>query len=96
MVLDASALLALINSEPGAETVAAALADATIGAVNLAEVVTKLIELGIREQDAWAEAPDISSQASSISAPSSPAAPPGCDRPLGQRACRSATVPALL
>lgn len=59
MVLDASALLALINAEPGAEMVAAALADATIGTVNLAEVVTKLIELGIREQDAWAEASDL-------------------------------------
>lgn len=59
MVLDASALLALINAEPGAELVAAALADATIGTVNLAEVVTKLIELGIREQDAWAEASDL-------------------------------------
>jgi ribonuclease VapC len=40
MVLDASAMLALVNSEPGAEIVAAALGEATIGAVNLAEVVT--------------------------------------------------------
>lgn len=59
MVLDASALLALINAEPGAATVAAALADAAIGTVNLAEVVTRLIELGIGEQDAWAEASDL-------------------------------------
>jgi PIN domain nuclease of toxin-antitoxin system len=59
VVLDASALLALVNAEPGAEIVAAALADATIGTVNLAEVVSKLIELGIREQDAWAEASDL-------------------------------------
>jgi PIN domain nuclease of toxin-antitoxin system len=35
VVLDASALLALINAEPGGETVAAALPDAAISVVNL-------------------------------------------------------------
>ena len=55
MVLDASALLALINAEPGAEIVAAALGEAAIGAVNLAEVVTKLIDLGVPAADAWSE-----------------------------------------
>jgi PIN domain nuclease of toxin-antitoxin system len=45
-VLDASAVLALLNGETGAETVAAALDDAVISAVNYAEVVSKLIERG--------------------------------------------------
>lgn len=42
--LDASALLALIHSEPGAEVVAAAISDAVTSAVNLSEVVAKLTE----------------------------------------------------
>ena len=49
-VLDASALLALLNQEPGAEQVAAAVAGgAAISAVNLSEVVAKLSEAGIPE-----------------------------------------------
>lgn len=43
-VLDASAVLALLFDEPGAEAVAAVVADgATISAINLAEVATVLI-----------------------------------------------------
>ncbi len=45
-VLDASALICLINGEPGADIVRAALADAVIGAVNLSEVVAKIMERG--------------------------------------------------
>lgn len=45
-VLDASALLCLINGEPGSERVAAVLSVAVISAVNLAEVTSKLNELG--------------------------------------------------
>ena len=45
-VLDASALLCLINGEPGAERVAGVLSAAAISAVNLAEVASKLNELG--------------------------------------------------
>ena len=59
MVLDASALLALINSEPGWEVVAATLSKAAISAINLAEVITKMIDIGIPEDDAWAEAADL-------------------------------------
>jgi PIN domain nuclease of toxin-antitoxin system len=40
-VLDASALLALLLREPGAEKVAVALGDAAISAVNLAEVASQ-------------------------------------------------------
>jgi PIN domain nuclease of toxin-antitoxin system len=50
-VLDASALLALLNGEPGQEEVARALAErAVISAVNLAEVVGKLAEAGMPEE----------------------------------------------
>jgi ribonuclease VapC len=42
VVLDASALLAFVNGEPGAEKVASVLGDAMISAVNFAEAVTKL------------------------------------------------------
>lgn len=45
-VLDASALLCLINDEPGSASVAAVLSSAVISAVNLAEVTSKLNELG--------------------------------------------------
>ena len=39
VVLDASAVLALVYGEPGAEAVADRLADATISSINAAEVV---------------------------------------------------------
>ena len=45
-VLDASALLCLLNAEPGADRVAEALPRSVIGAVNLSEVVAKLAEAG--------------------------------------------------
>lgn len=52
-VVDASALLALLADEPGAERVAGAIvAGAAIGAVNLAEVLTKLVDLGMPLVDA--------------------------------------------
>lgn len=45
-VLDASALLALLDSEPGADRVHAAVASALISTVNLAEVYSKLADRG--------------------------------------------------
>ena len=45
-VLDASALLALVHGEPGAERVRAVLGRAAISAINLAEVVGRLSERG--------------------------------------------------
>ncbi|RSU45242.1 type II toxin-antitoxin system VapC family toxin [Sphingomonas sp. S-NIH.Pt15_0812] len=47
IVLDASALLCLLNDEPGADRVAGVLARSLIGATNLAEVVSKLRERGL-------------------------------------------------
>jgi PIN domain nuclease of toxin-antitoxin system len=50
-VLDASALLALLNGEPGSETVAAVVSEAVISSVNLSEVVAKLADHGMDERD---------------------------------------------
>jgi PIN domain nuclease of toxin-antitoxin system len=47
VVLDASALLALLNDETGTDLVRELLPDALISTVNLAEVVTRLSLLGM-------------------------------------------------
>lgn len=47
MVLDASALLALLQHEPGSDVVANLLPRAVISAVNLSEVVAKLADRGV-------------------------------------------------
>lgn len=49
-VLDASAILALVQDEPGADLVAASLASGILGAANLAEVIGKLVDAGIEAQ----------------------------------------------
>lgn len=46
-MLDASAILAMLNSEPGHEEVARVVSYAVISAVNLSEVVSKLAENGM-------------------------------------------------
>ena len=45
-VLDASAILAVLNNEAGADIVASVLEDSIVSAVNYAEVVSKLVERG--------------------------------------------------
>ena len=47
VVLDASALLALLKDEPGGDEVAAALATSRMSAVNYAEVVSHFIHAGM-------------------------------------------------
>lgn len=49
VVIDASALLALLNGEPGADIVAEALLGGIISSVNLSEVIAKLSEAGMPE-----------------------------------------------
>jgi ribonuclease VapC len=56
VVLDASAVLALMDAEPGEEAVAAVLPGALLSAVNLAEVVSKLAERGMPAAQAHADA----------------------------------------
>ncbi len=46
-VLDASAILALMHNEPGADLVAAHLDSGVLGAANLAEVIGKLVDADI-------------------------------------------------
>jgi ribonuclease VapC len=50
-VLDASALLALLNNEAGADVVREVLPDAVISAVNFSEVVAWLTRIGVPDGD---------------------------------------------
>ena len=57
IVLDSSALLALLNQEPGAENLSADLLTTSIcSTVNIAEVHTKLVMRGMTQRDAWTAA----------------------------------------
>jgi ribonuclease VapC len=51
VVLDASALLAVLNDERGAARVEPLLAGARISSVNLAEVAGKLVDVGLSDDD---------------------------------------------
>ena len=51
VVLDASALLALLKGEPGCSKVASVIADAAISVVNLSEVVSHFVRAGMPSRD---------------------------------------------
>lgn len=54
VVLDASAILAIVFDEPGKERLTAEILDCSVvSAVNLAEVQTKLIRKGFESEEAW-------------------------------------------
>ena len=53
VVLDASAILAVLNREPGAERVLPHVMNTVASAVNLAEVQGKLVSRGIPRDEAW-------------------------------------------
>jgi ribonuclease VapC len=54
VVLDASALLAVLNGESGAERLTPELLSSAVSStVNLAEVQGKLVERGLQPRDAW-------------------------------------------
>lgn len=53
VVLDASAIIAAIGSEPGAEIVLEQISHAAVSTVNLAEVKSKLVDRGFPPGDAW-------------------------------------------
>ena len=54
IVLDASAILAVLNREPGHEKLTAELLVGAVGStVNLAEVQTKLVSRGWTSDEAW-------------------------------------------
>lgn len=50
-VLDASAILADLHGEPGGEFVRSNLSEGRVSAVNLAEVVTKLVDTGLSPEE---------------------------------------------
>jgi ribonuclease VapC len=57
IVLDASALLAILNAEPGADKLTPQLLSTAAGStVNLAEVQSKLVDRGLSPETAWAAA----------------------------------------
>ncbi len=58
-VLDASALIAFIRDEPGAERTRATLSSASISAVNLAEVGARMADLGFEPGEIFDEASDL-------------------------------------
>jgi PIN domain nuclease of toxin-antitoxin system len=51
-VLDSSAILAVLNAENGAENVEPLLSSSIVSSINVAEVLTKLVERNIRLKDA--------------------------------------------
>jgi PIN domain nuclease of toxin-antitoxin system len=54
VVLDASAILAIVFDEPGKESLTAEiLGGSVVSTVNLAEVQTKLIKKGFESEEAW-------------------------------------------
>ena len=53
VVLDASAVLAVINSEPGAQRVQDAWTDASISAANYSEVIAKLVDIDLDDADTF-------------------------------------------
>ena len=52
-VLDASAVLAIVNNEPGAAAVRERLAGSVMSLVNAVEVGTKLMDKGLSVEQAW-------------------------------------------
>lgn len=63
IVLDASVLLAIIYREPGSDKFAPELlARATVSTVNLAEAQSKLVLLGWRPEQAWADAVSLANE----------------------------------
>jgi PIN domain nuclease of toxin-antitoxin system len=54
IVLDASVLIAMLNQEPGADKITPDLLGSSVSStVNLAEVQSKLVDRGVRADDAW-------------------------------------------
>lgn len=51
VIVDASAVLALLNQETGSEEVSQFISNAAISTVNLSEVIAKLADAGIPEED---------------------------------------------
>ncbi len=69
VVLDASALMAVLNGEPGGEKLTPEIMSAaTASTVNLAEVHGKLVQRGFTPEDAWAAANGVVDEAAAFTA----------------------------
>ena len=51
-VIDASAILALLNEEPGHQLVSESIDDSAMSAVNYCEVIGKLVDVGLSDSEA--------------------------------------------
>jgi PIN domain nuclease of toxin-antitoxin system len=69
VVLDASAILAAANNEPGAGIVLAHVSEAAVSTVNLAEAQGKLVQRGLSPSDAWEVALNFCNEVFSFDAP---------------------------
>lgn len=79
VVLDASAVLCLLLSEPGADKVEALLERSVLGAVNYSDVVSKLVDRGLPPDDVVSDMSDLGIPVLDI------------DRELGEIAARMRT-----
>ena len=61
-VLDASAILCLVQQEPGADLVEARLDEAQVSTVNVCEVLGKFADAGLSPDEAWAAIADLGLQ----------------------------------
>ena len=62
VVLDASAILCLVQQEPGADRVESRLADAQVSTVNVCEVLGKFADAGLSPEESWAAIADLGLQ----------------------------------
>ena len=97
-VLDASALLALLQQEPGSEIVAVALQHASISTVNWSEVLQKSILQGIYTEDMQSEFEVLGVKIIPFSAQQADLAAQRCQKTkflglsLGDRACLALAI----
>ncbi len=92
-VLDASAVLALLFSEPGADVVRPRMRGGLISTVNLAEVLAKLVDKGVPAEDAARAVDMLGMEPVPLSVEQAQLSP-HCAPRHAQSACRSATAPA--
>jgi len=59
VVLDATAILAVLFNEPGSDAILPLLEHATVSAVNLAEVHAQLLRRGVKADMAWKSLQDL-------------------------------------
>ncbi len=94
IVLDSSALLAVILEEPGADRIKEALAQSVISAASLAEILTKVVRRGLDLEGAYArigsfglDVHPVEEEHALLAAEIYSKAPPALDLSLADRLC---------